>query len=84
MEIITTVTIRIGGIELNAKTTGQRKQASVSVEKGICFCDEPVPLLAFGELGGGEDRRDGGGSVCWWPVLAVSELMAKLDALVCM
>lgn len=48
MEIITTVTIRIGGIMLNTKTTRQPKQASVSVEKVICGCDEPVPLLAFG------------------------------------
>ena len=84
MEIITTVTIRIGGIKLNTKTTRRLKQASVSVEKVICCCDEPAPLLAFGELGGGEDRKDGGGSARWQPDLAVPELKAKLNASVCM
>lgn len=83
METMTTVTIRIGGIELNTKTVCRPKQASVSVEEVICCCDEPVPLLAFGELGGGEDRRDRGGSAHWWPDLAVPELKAKLSALVC-
>lgn len=60
MEIIR-VTIRIRGIQVNTKTMCQLKQASVSVEKVICSCDEPAPLPAFGELGGGGDRRDGGG-----------------------
>lgn len=81
MEIITTVTIRIGGLELNTKTMCWLKQASVSVEKVICSCDEPAPLPAFGELGGGGDRRDGGGSV--HTDLAVPGLKAKFDALVC-
>lgn len=83
MEIIT-VTIRIGGIQLNTKTMCRLKQASVSVEEVICSCDEPAPLPAFGELEGGGDRRDGGGSVRWWPDLAVPELKAKCDALLCM
>lgn len=73
MEIITTVTIRIGGIELNTKTPRRPKQASVSVEKVICCCDEPAPLLAFGELRGGEDGKDGGGLARWRPDLAVPE-----------
>lgn len=59
------------------------KQASVSVEKVICSCDEPAPLPAFEELAGGRGRRDGGGSVSWWPDLAVPEPKAKFDALVC-
>lgn len=83
MEITTTVTIRIGGIKLNTKATHRPKEASVSVEKVICCCDEPAPLLAFGELGGGEDRRDGGGSARWRPDLAVPERHTKLNALVC-
>lgn len=49
MEIIR-VTIRIRGIQVNTKTMCQLKQASVSVEKVICSCDEPAPLPAFGEL----------------------------------
>lgn len=57
------MTIRIGGIELNTKTMCRLKQASVSVEKVICSCDEPAPLPAFEELGGGGDRRDGGGQM---------------------
>lgn len=77
---ITTVTIRIGGIELNTRTMRRPKEASVSVEKVTGCCDKPVPLLAFGELGGGADRRDGGGSACWRPDLALPELKAKLDA----
>lgn len=63
IEIITTVTIRIGGIKLNTKTLCWLKQASVSVEKSHCSCDEPAPLPAFGELGGGGDRGERGGSV---------------------
>lgn len=84
MEIITTVIIRIGGIELSTKPTSQLKQASVSVEKVICCCDEPAPLLALGELGGGEYRRDGVGSARWRLDLVVPELKAKLSALECM
>lgn len=79
---ITTVTIRIGGIELNTMTVRRPKEASVSVEKVICCCDKPMPLLAFGELGGEADRRDGGGSARWQPDLALPELKAKLNALV--
>lgn len=63
MEIITTVTIRIGGIKLNTKSLRQLKQASVFLEKVIW--DEPVLLLAFGELRGGEGRRDRGGLEQW-------------------
>lgn len=59
MEIITTVLIRIAGIELNTKTMCWMKQASVSVEKVICSCDEAAALPAFGGLGEG-DRRDRG------------------------
>lgn len=77
----TTVTIRVGGIELNTKTKHQLKQASVSVEKVICCCDEPVPVLAFGELGGGEGRKDGGGSACWQPDLAAEGKARCLDVL---
>lgn len=60
-EIIAAVTITREGTELNTKTTRRLKQTSVSVEKVFCCCDEPVPLLAFRELGGGEkrERRDG-------------------------
>ena len=52
------------------------------MEKVICCCDEPVPVLAFGELGRA-DRRDGGVSAHCWLDLAVPELKAKLNALVC-
>lgn len=55
MEIIT-VAIRIAGIELNTKTMCWLKQASVSVEKVICSCDEAAALPAFGEL----EKKAGG------------------------
>lgn len=56
MEIITTVMIRIGGTELGTKPMSQLKQASVSVEKVSCCCDEPAPLLA---LGSWEENTEG-------------------------
>lgn len=68
MEIITTVTIRIGGIELNTKSLRQLRQASVSWRKAICW-DGPAPLLAFGELreekAGGTEVAPSNGSQTW-------------------
>lgn len=71
-EIIAAVTITREGTELNTKTTRRLKQTSVSVEKVFCCCDEPVPLLAFRELGEGEkrERRDKGCPTHCWPGLA--------------
>lgn len=60
VEIIMAVTITREGTELNTKTARRPKQTSVSVEKVFCCCDEPVPLLAFRELGGGEKREKEG------------------------
>lgn len=58
MEIMAAVTIRRGGIELSSETTRRLKQTSVSVEKVICCCDEPLPLLALGELEGREEGME--------------------------